>query len=160
MGMEVSFRNFGAVEAKGGEWGVEAVLSPHSQLFANYSYETWSDSSHSSFHSGATPRHKGNIGVHLRGGGAGLGIWAHAVGRQRWPEQDDARTLPGYVMVNAHLGYEFNGRARGWEIAVDGFNIGGRRHAELLTPGDDGSSGLNGERIADRITATVTYRYR
>jgi iron complex outermembrane receptor protein len=160
LGEEVSFENAGVVEARGGELALEAVLSPSLNVTVNYSYQTWRDTSNSGLNTRNSPQNKGNLGIHYREGGWTSGLWVHAVDRTRWEVFGTSLKLPGYVLVNVHLGYEFSRRWKGLELALDGFNIGGRGHYEIAPGGAQGLPGLNGERIGDRVTLSAVYRTR
>ncbi|MBI4396015.1 MAG: TonB-dependent receptor [Elusimicrobia bacterium] len=160
-----SFQNRGHSHALGGEFGAEVLISRRLTSFANYSYHSFDDE-YESDSAGAlsSPKHKVNGGVRLKTGGLTSGLWVHWVDKTFWNANQTGLAVQrvkvdDYTLVNAHVGYAFQKRLKGWEAAVDAFNIGNKRHDEVLPAVSIFQPGQNGEIVGSRVTGTVSYKF-
>ena len=161
---QVTFVNTGKTRAWGGEVGMEWAWDSGLTGFANYAYQRLSGDLDRQISLGGRPHHKVNGGVRVERGDLAGSLSLHRVGPTFWnenrlPNQDTWAKVDGYTLINAYLGYRFSGRLTGLELGLDGFNLLGDAHYQILPLENDLVRGQGGERIGARRTGRLIYRF-
>jgi outer membrane receptor protein involved in Fe transport len=164
--LQRQFINTGDIKAWGGEAAVEYRWSPWLSSFANYSYQYLRDDPGPQLVSQQSPRHKANMGMCVKAQGWTGTVAADWVDKTMWSPLTAATAagqlapVNAYWLMNAHVGYAFKGSWEGLEAGVNIFNLLNHDHFETLPPPGVLQPGEGGEIIRQRITATLSYRFR
>lgn len=159
-----SFMNKGEAKAWGSELEVEMKLSRRITAFTNYSYLSFKNED---LLAGTrnSPKHKVNTGLRAQKGGFAGNLWFHWIDKTFWYRTaatvvtSDLGKVASYTLLNAHIGYTFSGHWEGLNIGIGVFNLGQKRHFEILPVQSATEVGQNGEIIDSKWTADLSYSF-
>ena len=161
--LQLSYLNRGALDAWGSEVGMEFPLHRHTTGFANYSYQDLRGTMDPQATGHGTPHHKVNGGLRFAAGRFNAKTAAHWVSRTLWlnnnPLTPRYQQVPGYALVDLHLGYRLAGRWQGFELAFAASNLFDHQHYETLPSKGILAIGQSAEIIRARRTANILYRF-
>jgi len=161
-----TFINTGDITAWGGEAAAELRLFSWLSSFANYSYQYLRDDPGPQIVSQQSPRHKANVGLRVKEAGWNGSLTADWVDKTEWPTVDLSTSenqlapVSAYWLLNLHVGYAFKGSWEGFEAGLDVFNLLNHAHYEILPSEGPYLPGEGGEIIRQRITGTLSYKFR
>ena len=151
------------LNAWGGEAGMEAPLSHGTTGFANYAYQDLSGAVDPQSTGQGTPHHKISAGFRFHSGGLAASASGYWVSRTLWldnnPLAPTYQEVPGYALVDLHLGYDLRGRWQGLELALNASNLFDNRHFEVLPTTGQLTIGQSAEIVRARRTLDLVYRF-
>ncbi len=163
LAVHLSASNGSALEAWGGEGGLEFHVTQHLKGFANYSYQGLRGIRDQQAAIKGTPHHKVNGGLRWRRGRLTSSASCNWVSQTLWLTQNPLapgyRAVPGYTLINLHLGYRPAGRWQGLELSLDASNALDRRHYESLPGRSIIEPGQAAEIVRARRQLSLSYRF-
>lgn len=163
LALQFSYLNGGALDAWGGEAGAEFPLHRHTTGFASYAYQDLRGTMDPQAAGRGTPHHKASGGLRFRSGGFTVNSSWNWVSRTLWldnsPLAPRYQPVPGYTLVNGHLGYRLAGRWQGLELSLDAFNLFDDQHYETLPARSALEPGQAAEIVRARRAVNAVYRF-
>jgi iron complex outermembrane receptor protein len=158
----VVFANRGQVEAWGGEFTMDYLLTSYLTTFANYSFQdVTGDTNVARDLADQSPRHKVNLGFRVKQSGWTTSMSGHWVDSTHWRNYSSVGggAVNAYWMLDGHIGYAFKERLQGLEIGVSALNILNHKHYEFSQPANSTPAGQRGEMLGNRWTGNITYKF-
>jgi iron complex outermembrane receptor protein len=158
----VVYQNEGEIEAWGGEFSMDYLITPHLTTFANYAMQdVQGDRPDARNFARQSPRNKVNTGFRFKKSGWTTSFSAHWVDSTYWANYSavGGGAVDAYWLCDAHLGYEFKNRLDGLEVGVSAWNVFNNYHYEFSPPANSTPAGERGEQLGNRWTGTIRYRF-